>query len=411
MTAPAPHLHSGERLLTGRFLTVVGAGLAYFLSLGMLLPVVPLYIAGPLEGDELAVGVVVGAFAVGAVVVRPWAGRIGDRNGRRLLIVAGGVIVGMSVLAYHPAVSLAAMFVARLVGGVGEAAFFVGAGTMVTDLAPVERRGEAISYWSIAVYGGLAFGPAFGEWLLHGDRFGLVWTVSAALGFTAAAVGLFTRETAPRRAVDTTGPRRSAPLLHRGALAPGLVLFLGILGLAGFVAFVPLYVTDIGMDDSKGVFLLYGCTVLVLRIFGAKVPDRLGPVRAGSIATATSAAGLVVLAVLQSPAGLYLGTFVFSLGMSLLYPAMLTLALSGVPEHERGSAVGTISSFFDLSQGLGAAILGLAVALAGYRGAFLTAAVLAGVGCILLGSGWSRRRPEDPTAAEIARQHVEPEPP
>jgi MFS family permease len=419
MTVPSTSTAHGERLLTPRFLTVVASGLAYFLSLGMLLPVVPLYIAGPLGGSELAVGVVVGAFAAGAVVVRPWAGRVGDRQGRRLLIVSGALIVAASVVAYHPVSAVAALFFIRLFGGIGEAAFFVGAGTMATDLAPVSRRGEAISYWSIAVYGGLAFGPSLGEFLLDGDRFELVWTVSATLALVAALIGLCTRETAVRHdpSPDPAGvsvPRPApSPLINRTAVGPGVVLFLGIIGLAGFFAFVPLYVSDIDMADSSGVFLLYGCTVLAVRIFGARIPDRVGPLRAGTAATVASAAGLVVIAAVQTPTGLYLGTFVFSIGMSLMYPAMLMLALTGVPENERGSAVGTVSSFFDLSQGLGAAILGAAVALTGYRGAFLTAAGLALLGTVLLRSGIDRRAHGeiDHAAAELARQHVEPEPP
>ncbi len=86
---------SSERLFTPRFVLVVTAGLCYFLALGMLLPVVPLFVKHDLGGNDMAVGMVVGAFAVGAVLMRPFAGRIGDRVGRRVLIVVGGVIVGV----------------------------------------------------------------------------------------------------------------------------------------------------------------------------------------------------------------------------------------------------------------------------------------------------------------------------
>ncbi|MEZ5143772.1 MAG: hypothetical protein R2726_14830 [Acidimicrobiales bacterium] len=68
-----------ERLLTGRFVLVVVVGLLYFLSLGTLLPTVPVFVERGLGGGSVAVGVVVGAFSVGAVLLRPYAGRIGDR--------------------------------------------------------------------------------------------------------------------------------------------------------------------------------------------------------------------------------------------------------------------------------------------------------------------------------------------
>ncbi|MCB1256920.1 MAG: MFS transporter [Microthrixaceae bacterium] len=402
-----PHPGTQEPLLSARFVTVVTAGLFYFMSLGMQLPTVPKFVEGQLGGSELAVGIIVGSFSIGAVAVRPFAGRLGDRVGRRPLIVVGALMVAASVALYALINSQAALLGARLLGGVGEAAFFVGAGTMVTDLAPASRRGEAISYWSVAVYGGLALGPALGEFVLGGDHFQRVWLVGAALALIAAAVGFMTHETAA-----STGSGEPAPLINRTAIGPGTVLFLGMIALAGFAAFVPLYVADIGMEDSGLVFLLYGCTILALRIFGAKIPDRIGTLKAGTFAMSASAVGLVIIAATGNVAGLYVGTFVFSVGMSLLYPAMLTMALIGVPDSERGSAVGTISSFFDLSQGIGAAVLGIAVALGGFRIAFVTAAVLSVLGLSMLRTVFRPApSPEfEYLAAEAAHEFPEPPP-
>jgi MFS family permease len=404
-------MSSGDRLLTPRFALVVAVGLAYFFSLGMLLPVVPLFVEDELGGGSVAVGVAVGAFSVGAVLLRPFAGRIGDRMGRRVLIIGGALTVGVAVALYPLADSVAVLLPARVLGGIGEAAFFVGAGTMVTDLAPEARRGEAISYWSVAVYGGLAFGPALGEWLLDHDHYSRVWVVSAVLAVFAGLLALATRETMRPLPAGVEPPHQ--PLLHRAALAPGTVLFLGMVPLAGFAGFIPLYVTDIGLEDSRGVFLLYGCIVLAVRIFGARVPDRIGALRAGTLATGGIAAGMVVLAAVPRPWGLYTGTAVLALGMSQLYPSMLMLALTGVPETERGSAVGTTSSFFDLSQGFGAVMLGGVVAVSGYQGSFVAAAVLALAGLVLLRSGVDPRirQPVDPAAAEVALENLEPDPP
>lgn len=399
------------RLLTPRFLLVVLVGLAYFMSLGMLLPVVPLFVEDELGGGSVAVGVAVGAFAVGAVLLRPFAGRVGDRIGRRILIIGGALTVGVAVALYPLAGSVGVLLPARVLGGIGEAAFFVGAGTMVTDLAPESRRGEAISYWSVAVYGGLAFGPALGEWLLAGDEYTRVWVVSAALALLAGLLALGTRETAQPAADPSTTAHQ--PLLHRAALAPGTILFLGMVPLAGFVGFVPLYVGEIGLTDSRAAFLLYGCLVLAIRILGARIPDRIGPFWAGTLATGGIAVGMATMASIGRPAGLYAGTAALAIGMSLLYPSMLMLALTGVPETERGSAVGTVSSFFDLSQGLGAVMLGAVVAVAGYRGSFLAAAALSLLGTVLLRAGIDprARQPVDERAAEIALENLEPDPP
>jgi len=376
------------RLLTPRFVLVVACGLSYFLALAMLTPVLPHYVEDQLGYGTLAVGVAVGGFAVGAVILRTYAGRLGDRLGRRVLIVFGALIVSVSTLFYGLVHALWWLIAMRVVTGFGEAGFFVGAATMITDLSPPERRGEAVSYWSVAVYGGLAFGPALGEALRGNDRYTLTFAVSAALAAVACVLGLFTREVPREHA-----PVERAPLWHRAAIRPGMVLFLGLFPLAAFGPLIPLY-TDKTVDVSAGgVFLLYGTVVLAVRIFGARIPDRMGAARAGLVALILSGIGISIIALWANVAGLLVGTVVFAIGMSLLYPALLLLALFGIKDSERASVVGTFSSFFDLSQGFGAALAGAVAAIAGIRGAFAVAGVACFVGLALLRASVKRAVP------------------
>lgn len=383
-------------LVTTRFALIVASGLAYFFALAMLTPVLPLYIKGPLHGNGVAVGVGVGAFAVGAVLLRPYAGRIGDRAGRRWLVIGGAFIVSVSIAGYGLVDSLAWLVCVRFVTGLGEAAFFVGAATMITDLAPPDRRGEALSYWSTAVYGGLAFGPALGEFVLGSNRYVATWLVASGLAFVAAIIGFTLSETGTKIGADDADAQQPAPaarLLHPAAIGPGVVLMLGLIGLAGFSAFVSLYArNELHMSGAGVIFLIYGVCILLVRVIGARLPDRLGPIRAGTYALVLGAGGLAVIAGVPSLPGLVAGTMIFAGGMSLLYPALLVMALAGVPDRERGSVVGTFSSFFDLSQGLGAVLCGTAQQLLGYRAAFGTGAVLAAVGCVALRRGRFRRR-------------------
>jgi MFS family permease len=368
-----------ERLLTPRFLLVVASGLCYFLALAMLTPVLPHYVEDSLGAGSVAVGIAVGAFAIGAITLRTYAGRVGDRIGRRVLIIGGAGIVSASTLAYGVVHALWWLVLMRIVTGFGEAGFFVGAATMITDLSPVERRGEAVSYWSVAVYGGLSFGPALGEYLRGSSRYELTFVVSGALALAAALVGLFTVEV-PRETAEVP----SKHLLHRAAIRPGTVLFLGLIPLAGFTAFMPLYATQQLHIDSGPIFLLYGVLILAVRILGARVPDRLGGRDAGAIALVLAALGIGIVAAWPSVVGLVVGTVVLAAGMSLMYPTLLLLALVGIGDADRASVVGTFSSFFDASQGVGAFVCGAAVAVAGNRGAFTTGAITAAFGLVLL---------------------------
>lgn len=376
---PAPGADAG-RMVTGRFLIVTAATFAYFLALGALLPTLPRYVEDELGGDGFAVGLVVGSFAVSAAVVRPWAGRFGDRYGRRVLLSGGALLVGVTTLAYTQVDTIGALVALRLLTGIGEAAVFVGAATATQDLAPAHRRGEAASYFSVALYSGLAIGPALGEHLADSAGYHRVWIVAGLAALAAAALGLGTPHLSAPHAP------RPASLLHPAALGPGLVLMLGLIPFTGFAAFLAVYGPDIGLHDTGPVFFAYAGSVLAIRILGARLPDRLGWQRASTLALAAVTFGAVVVAAWASVAAVWLAATSLAVGMSLLYPALFSAALDGVPDHERSQAVGTFSLFFDLSQGIGAPLLGVVVALSSERGAFAVSALVAA------GGFWAQHR-------------------
>src|SRR5215218_8759073 len=89
-----------SRLMTLPFALITLTTLAYFTALGALLPTFPKYVEDELHGGGVVVGVAVGIFSISAAVLRPWAGRLGDRRGRRLLVVGGSLLVAVSVAGY-----------------------------------------------------------------------------------------------------------------------------------------------------------------------------------------------------------------------------------------------------------------------------------------------------------------------
>src|SRR5690606_31373855 len=163
---------ASDRLLTPRFVAVGLAALAYFTGDGVLIAVLPRYVTGPLGAGTVAVGAIVGAFSVSAFFLRPLAGGMGDRWGRRPLMMAGASLFAVSVLAYPVAPGPPTLALLRLLTGAGEALFFVGAVSAFLDLAPPERRGEAMSLASLALYVGIGAGPLLGEAALARLGFG-----------------------------------------------------------------------------------------------------------------------------------------------------------------------------------------------------------------------------------------------
>jgi predicted MFS family arabinose efflux permease len=272
----------------------------------------------------------------------------------------------------------------RLLTGVGEALFFVAALSANMDLAPPERRGEAMSFASLSLYVGIGAGPFIGEVVIEHVGFSAAWVVAIALALVAVALSLRLPAMKPA-AEDETAP---APvrhrLVHRAGLLPGLVLFATVWGMAGFLAFVPLYVRDIGMGGASLVLGLFAAIVVLIRSVGARIPDRLGPAAATRIALTLSAVGLAVAGVWREPTGLIAGTVLLGVGVALFTPALFALAVAGVPGNERGAVMGTTSAFLDLAFGLGPATLGFVAAAVGRGGTFLAGAIVAVAGLVLV---------------------------
>ncbi|MGH1488485.1 MAG: MFS transporter [Acidimicrobiales bacterium] len=369
---------TATRLLTWRFVVVTLAGLAYFSGWTILYPVLPRFVEEELGGTGISIGLAVGSFGITAALLRPLAGRLGDRFGRRVLVVGGMIVVAVSLLGYLVADSLAAVVGLRLLFGAGEAFAFVGLATAVQDMTTDERRGEAANYFSLAVYGGVATGPPIGEWLFDGSDYNRVWIVAAAMVAVGALLGLATPSGKASGASAQTG------WIHPAAILPGLALTGGLFGYAGFVSFVAVYADSIGMNGAGLVFTTYAGLVIVARLFAAKVPDRFGAFPVSAMSLVAIGLGLFVVAALPTAFGLYAGVVVFSAGMSMNFPSLLALVVNRADPNDRAFVVASLSMFFDLAFAAGAVVIGLVVGLTNERMAFAIGGVCAIAGLIPL---------------------------
>src|SRR5438105_4905791 len=61
-------------------------------AVGAVLPVLPGYVKGKLGYGDFAVGVVIGCYAVSGLLLRPVAGRLADRRGRKWTALGGSLL-------------------------------------------------------------------------------------------------------------------------------------------------------------------------------------------------------------------------------------------------------------------------------------------------------------------------------
>jgi MFS family permease len=361
--------HPGIAASAGVFV----AALLAFVAIGAALPVLPAYVRGPLHSGNLAVGIVVGAFAITSVVCRPLAGRQADRRGRRIVLVVGALAMAVGGGLYLLSSSVPSLVAARLAVGAGEGAVYTAGATWAVDLAPEEDRGLALGLFGLAVWGGLSLGPVAGELLRSGVGYDAVWILTAALPLAGAAIAARLPEPAQAERSEL-GPLAFFP---RAAHRPGLALALANIGYAALAGFVILHLRARGIAGGASVFTAFAVAVFASRLALSRVPDRAGARRTATAAGLLEALGLTIIALATSLAVALVGALVVGVGFSMLFPSLALMVVGEVGEDRRGSALGAFTAFFDLGVGLGGPLAGATASLAGYPAVFYLAAAAA----------------------------------
>jgi MFS family permease len=338
------------------------------------LPVLPRYVHGPLDAGNIAVGVVIGSYAITGLLLRPVAGRFADHRGRKPTVVVGCLLAAIGGFLYLAPLDVPGLIVARLFLGAGEGAVFTASSAWIVDLAPLRRRGRVIGLYGLAVWSGLSVGPLLGELVRHAGGYTPVWLLAGALPLLAAMIA--------SRVPDPFRPsplleQEHHPLIAKEAVRPGTALALGSIGYGTIAAFVVLLLEERGVGHGATVFGAFATMVVITRLAGGDLPDRIGPARVATAAACVEALGLATIAVAHSLPVAIAGALAMGAAFSLLYPSLSLIVVNGVSDRRRGAALGTFTAFFDAGVGLGAPLAGLASALTSYEGAFFMAAAIA----------------------------------
>lgn len=384
-------------------------------------------------------------------------GLLADLYGRRLIFMAGALVLTLASLGCALAPSIAILIAARAVAGLGAALIIPAslANIRVVWQQPAER-GRALGIWAACNGLALAIGPTLGGILIHHFGWPSVFLIAIPLG--AAALLLAPLSIPESR--DPVGRRFDAPAQALGMVALGALAFAAIESHASWtLALLALAVSAISailfvrVEAAKGAAALVPLDIFRIREFrGAAVATAgmtfgmygtlfLLPLTWQSVGgMSATQAGLAMMPmalifVLVSPfTGALVRSFgariVTSGGVSIIGLGLLLIAigaaLSSFPAEEVGLTLtglgmgiatgplmgiavgavaaarsGTASSLINVARMAGAtigvAILGSVFAFAGGDETGLRAAMLLG-GCVQLGCAafaWSARPKEE----------------
>ncbi|MFC5064188.1 MFS transporter [Actinomycetospora atypica] len=355
------------------------------------------------------------------------AGSLGDRIGRRRLLLIGTAAFGLASVAAAFAPSAGALIAARALLGLGGATLMPSTLSLIKTVFPEpSARRRAIGVWAAVFSGGAAAGPVIGGWLLehfwwgsvflvnvpvclallalgpvllpesrdpHPGRFDLV---SAGLALAAMLPVVYALKSLATDGFTTTGVvagvvglaagtvfvhRQRAvadPLLdltlfsHRAFSVSVATNLLCVFALIGLLVLVPQYLQlVVGMSPLvAATWMLPGSLAGVAgALVAARLARRFAVRRLVVVGLSVAAGGFAVLGLLALGAGplaVVVGMAVAGLALAMVETLTTDLVLESAPTDRSGAASAISETGFELGGALGIAVLG-SVAAVVYR--------------------------------------------
>jgi MFS family permease len=345
-------------------------GFAAFFCSYLRIPVLPL-LAAELGAGPAQVGMINGAFMLTTGLLSIPAGLLADRTGRRVPIIVGLSLTAASSLLVTQCQQPAQMALAYVLFGAGLAAFAPGMLSLVADLMPANRLGQAYGWYTTAIYVAMTLGPASGGFIAKAWGLRQVFLLSggALLGVILLAL-LALPQGPPRHRTELHAALSgSLELLHNRRLVACLLATAGsCVGFGVFLTFLPLYAAQHGFDPAQVglIFAAQAVTNVVGRIPLGALADRCDRrllVAAGLGCLALSLAGLAEVVELWALMGC---AVLMGAGMALTFTSIGALIAELVPALKRGLAMGMYNSCIYLGMMSGSTLLGLALKRIGY---------------------------------------------
>jgi len=366
------------------------AGLLFWSSLGSLLPTLPLYVQY-IGGTKQQIGFVIGAFAIGLLLSRPWLGTMADTKSRKLVLMLGSLIAEIASIAYLFTHSIPFLLLIRAFHGISVAAFTSGYSALVTDLSPEGRKGELIGYMSLVNPIGFAIGPALGGYVQSWLGYNPLFFMSSILALLALIYTSQVRELNFPKSPKITGKLKISSfftywqmLWNTRVRIPALVLLLLGLVFGTFSTFMPLFLQETKVNFNPGLFYLVAAIASFgIRLFTGKASDKYGR---GIFITGGLICYTVAMMVLYIASNSYifvLAALFQGAASGTVLPMMVTLMADRCEPHERGRLFSLCITGFDMGVAIAGPILGLVAELVGYRNMFGLAGLIALLAIIL----------------------------
>lgn len=322
-----------------------------------LISTLPLYVSDILHAPHGVVGLVLSAYAIAAILVRPFCGFGLDFFGRRTIFIASLLIYGLIFNTYVFASTVMIILMIRFAHGLTWGLATTSNTTIAGDIIPAEKRGEGFGLFGVTTTAGMALGPPVGTFILQHSGYNTMFLAGAAISIISMILAAFIRYPS-YTPLPENRQFKWKNLFEAGTVVPSVNLTIIGLSYGGLISFIALYGKETGIPNPSGFFLVFALGIISSRFSAGKAVDRNGPRMVIMVCLLLLIIGYPLLALLQNAWGYYISALVLGFGNGVVWPTFQAMVNNTVPANRRGAANSTLFIAMDLGMGLGMIIAG-----------------------------------------------------
>lgn len=365
--AATAHVDRSRRALLASIASVFVLGVLGFGLETIIQPVLPLVVLDA-GGDAAFVGLLVAAFGIPTILLRPILGRALDTWSHAGIQRGGALIIAIAPLGYLLPLGAVTLAV-RAFQGVGWSGYGAATHALLAKVAPPDRRGEASGYYNATHALAVLVGPAIAIWLYQSVDSVAPFILASGVGFTALLVSLRTRfpEAVPR-AEMAQGGGSIGGIFERSAVVPMVLVatFQSVQSL--FLIFAPVYATvhGIPIEALTLYYPIYGSVILVGQLTLGRVSDHIGRRNTLMAGYGIACVGVATVAVVSGFGGLVFGACMYGVGNALITSTLGATTIDRARRGRMGAATATYSVGYQLGASAGGVVWGFVISGVGY---------------------------------------------
>jgi MFS family permease len=361
-----------REIFTRDFILCFAAQVAFASVSFILIPTLPIYLSR-LGSAEIEIGILIGAFGISSLVLRPFVGKALSKSGEKRFMVVGAIVSALTSVAYLIAPPFWPFCIVRILQGIGSAFFFTAAIILISNITPQTHRGESLGYFFLSFNISMVLAPPFGIILINHFGFTALFLVCVVLSLGSLLISCRLKSSDIKPMVDSS--IEDSSFFTPKAFPPILLYFLAHVIWGSLATFFPLYAINHGVTNPGLFFAAYAMVLILGRALGGRILDTYQRDRVILPCLTAYIIAMTLLAYSTSLQMFILVAVIQATGHAFLMPALVayTIDLAGA---SRGSSIGLLSAAGDLGMVLGPTIMGIILRFSSFPAMFLCVALI-----------------------------------